>query len=232
MATKTALITGANKGIGLEIALQLGARGFHVIASGRNEERVRGAIEQLQSRNVDAESLLMDVSALESIQEAFKKLSEKTESLDVLINNAGILLDEGTPLLEISEEDLLSTFRTNAFGAFFVVQTFLPLLRRGSRVINVSSSAGQVFDGVTTWAPVYSMSKTMLNVITMHLAGALRPRGIAVNAVCPGWVRTDMGGSGASRSLAKGAETAVWLATEADIKLTGKFLKDRKEIDW
>ena len=174
----------------------------------------------------------MDVADPDSVTAAFDVLSKKRTRIDVLVNNAGILLDEETSLPEVSPTDFLNTFQTNAFGAFFVIRTFLPLLQRGSRVINISSSAGQILDGITTWAPMYSMSKTALNVVTMHLAEALRPRGIAVNAMCPGWVRTDMGGTNASRSLAKGAETVIWLATDADEKLTGKFFKDKREISW
>lgn len=106
------------------------------------------------------------------------------------------------------------------------------MLRKGSRIINVSSDAGRILQGVSTWAPVYSLSKTTMNAITLQLAAALQPGGIAVNAMCPGWVKTDMGGSGASRSVDKGAETAVWLATEAAQSLTGKFFRDKKEISW
>ena len=113
-----------------------------------------------------------------------------------------------------------------------MVQTFLPLLKEGSRIINISSGAGQIVGGITTWAPIYSISKTTLNAITMHLAEALKPKHIAVNAISPGWVKTDMGGSGASRTVAKGAETVTWLATEAGINLTGKLFMDKIEIHW
>lgn len=232
MATMTALITGANRGIGYEVALQLGSRGFHIILSGKDRDRIEGAVQRLNVRKVQAEPLVMDVADHDSIQVAFGKVSKNGSMIDVLVNNAGILLDEEIPLLEIRPGDFIRTFHTNAFGAFFVVQTFLPLLQRGSRVINISSGGGQILDGITTWAPVYCMSKTTLNVITMHLAEVLGPLGIPVNAMCPGWVRTEMGGQQASRSTSKGAETAVWLAVEADVKLTGKFFRDKKEINW
>ena len=232
MTQKTALITGANKGIGFEAARQLGSKGFHIILSGRDAERVNKAAKKLEDGGVSVQPLIMDVGKLTSIQEAFSELRKTVQSIDVIINNAGILLDENTPLLQISGEDFLQTFSVNAFGAFFTVQTFLPMLRKGSRIINVSSDAGRILQGVSTWAPVYSLSKTTMNAITLQLAAALQPGGIAVNSMCPGWVKTDMGGSGASRSVDKGAETVVWLATETAQSLTGKFFRDKKEISW
>jgi NAD(P)-dependent dehydrogenase (short-subunit alcohol dehydrogenase family) len=232
MAQKTALITGANKGIGFEVAKQLGSKEFDIILTGRNKQGVDAAAEQLQQQGISAVSLELDVTVTESIQSAFQQIRDKFDKIDVLVNNAGILLDESTPLLNISKEDFLQTFQTNAFSAFFMIQNFLPLLRPGSRIINVSSGGGQITNGITTWAPVYCMSKTTLNVITMQLAAALRSNNVVINAVCPGWVRTDMGGTNASRSVAKGAETITWLASEAPHSITGKFFRDKKEINW
>lgn len=229
---KIALITGANKGIGFEIANQLGSRGFHIIASGRNRERIEKAVAKLQSQNISAEALVMDVSDIESIRSAYKKISGSVKSIDVIVNNAGILLDRNNELLDISTKDYLQTFNTNVFGAFFTVQIFFPLLKNGSRVINMSSSGGQILNGISTWSPVYCMSKTALNAVTLQLAEALKSKNIAVNAMSPGWVRTDMGGSSASRGVEKGAETATWLATEAPANLTGKFFMDKEEISW
>jgi NAD(P)-dependent dehydrogenase (short-subunit alcohol dehydrogenase family) len=123
--------------------------------------------------------------------------------------------------------------QTNTFGPLEMTQAFLPYLRKssGARVVNMSSSYGQL-DGLSANAPSYCLSKFALNGVTIMLAEALKGEGIAVNSMCPGWVRTDMGGSTAPRSVAEGADTAVWLATEADQKLTGKFFRDRKEIPW
>lgn len=232
MTQKTALITGANKGIGFEIAKQLGKKGFHIILSGRDPKRVNDACKKLQDHQISAQPLVMDVADFKSIQNAFQVINESVNSIDVLINNAGILLDESTPLLKITPSAFSQTFSTNAFGAFFTAQTFLPLLKAGSRIINVSSGGGQILKGITTWAPVYCMSKTTLNAITMQLAAVLQSKDITVNAMCPGWVRTDMGGLVASRSVEKGAETAVWLATDAPAKNTGKFFRDKTEINW
>ena len=232
MNTRTALVTGANRGIGFEIANQLGALGFHIILSGRNTHKLEEALERLHENRVSATAVVMDVSSYESIKSAFDKVSGDVDSIDVLINNAGILLDEEIDLLEISEGDIIQTFKTNSFSALFTVQGFYSLLQHGSRVINISSGAGQILIGVTTWAPVYSMSKTLLNALTMHLAAVLKAKSISVNAMCPDWVKTDMGGNKAGRSVEKGAETDIWLATECPSTVTGKFFRDKREISW
>ena len=229
---KTVLITGANRGIGLEVARQLGENGFHILLSGRNPEHVDQASAALRRLEISVQGVVMDVSDPASIRSAAQSILSQIQTLDVLVNNAGILLDETTPLLSVSEGDFYRTFTTNAFSAFSTVQIFLPVLNKGSRIINVSSGSGQILNGITTWAPVYSMSKTLMNVITMQLAEALKEKHIAVNAVCPGWVRTEMGGRGATRSVHKGAETIVWLATEADGRISGKFFRNKKEIHW
>jgi NAD(P)-dependent dehydrogenase (short-subunit alcohol dehydrogenase family) len=152
--------------------------------------------------------------------------------LDVLVNNAGIVIDGDEKILELSDELLRKTLETNTFGALRVTRAFAPFLRKSKapRVINVSSGSGQLTGGANGWAPAYSISKTALNGVTSQLAAALPT--FAVNSVCPGWVRTDMGGENASRSVEEGADTIVWLASEAPHELTGKFLRDRKEIPW
>jgi NAD(P)-dependent dehydrogenase (short-subunit alcohol dehydrogenase family) len=151
----------------------------------------------------------------------------------VLINNAGIYPDEGVSVLNISREQMVSTFQTNTFGALEMTQVFLPYLKNSpaARVINVSSGYGQL-DGLSANVPSYCLSKLTLNGVTIMLSEALKEHGIAVNSMCPGWVRTNMGGSAAPRSVEEGADTAVWLATKADQNLTGKFFRDRKEIGW
>lgn len=229
---QTALITGANKGIGLEIARQLGQQGFYIFLGSRNKTRGERAWAYLQESGVQGELLLIDVADDASIQQAFQATQKRVSSLNVLINNAGILLDEGKSILDVSPSDFTQTLQINALGAFQVVRAFLPLLQRGSRIIMISSGAGIISGGVSSFAPVYAVSKTLMNTLTQHLARDLQDKGIAINAVSPGWVRTDMGGQGANRSVEKGAETPVWLAAEAPIELTGKFLRDKKEIEW
>jgi NAD(P)-dependent dehydrogenase (short-subunit alcohol dehydrogenase family) len=228
---KIALVTGANKGIGFEVARQLARFGFRVFVGARNPEAGRAAIEKIKS-DVEVELLELDVSAASSIRNAAASLGQQVDRLDVLVNNAGILLDEDKGALIMTPEIFEQTLRTNTLGPWLVAQAFLPLLRKAEtpRIVNVSSSGGQLEDGADGWAPGYCVSKTALNGVTVQLAAAL-PR-FAVNCVCPGWVRTDMGGENASRSVGEGAAGIVWLAAEAPQTLTGKFVKDRKVIPW
>jgi NAD(P)-dependent dehydrogenase (short-subunit alcohol dehydrogenase family) len=228
---KTVLITGANRGIGFEAARQLAVRGFHVVIGARSEEHGQQAVRLLEALG-KISLLVVDVSDSNSITAAASKFSS-IGRLDVLLNNAGIYPDEGISILTISREQITKTFQTNTFGALGVAQAFLPYLKKSpaARVINVSSGYGQL-DGLSANAPSYCLSKLALNGVTIMLSEALAEHKIAVNSMCPGWVRTDMGGSSAPRSVEEGADTAVWLATEADQHLTGKFFRDRKEISW
>jgi NAD(P)-dependent dehydrogenase (short-subunit alcohol dehydrogenase family) len=148
----------------------------------------------------------------------------------MLINNAGLLADTGD-ITKMPAKELWDHLNTNSIGALIVIREFLPFLISGSRIINVSSGAGSLNDS-SGYAPAYSISKTTMNAITTQFAFALRDKNIKVNSVCPGWVRTDMGGSNASRSVAKGAETIVWLATDAPKEFTGMFFRDKKQIAW
>lgn len=229
---QTVLITGANRGIGFEMARQLGSKGFHVILTARNKEKLQQAAGKLQSAAIAATPVVMDIADVNSIQTAAKLVQQQFNRIDVLINNAAILPAENKSILDFEPSEVIEAFHTNALAALFVTQAFLKLLPKGARVINISSGAGAIADGESGWAPLYSATKTAENAITIHLAAALKNKQIAVNAVCPGWVRTDMGGRHADRPVEKGAETPVWLATEAPLHITGKFLRDRKEISW
>lgn len=229
---KTALVTGASKGIGLEIARQLGERGFEVWIGARNHQAGEQAAALLRKEHITARFVLMDVGDLDSIQKVFHLIKPEIEQLDVLVNNAGVSLDETTNIVDVSADAVYQTIHINALGALFVTQVFAPLLKKGSRVINVSSGAGEIGEGMGSYAPVYSISKTAMNAVTCQFAHAFRRKDITVNSVCPGWVRTDMGGKGAPRSVRKGAETPVWLATEAPINETGKFWRDKAVIPW
>ena len=228
---KTALVTGANKGIGFEVTRELVRLGLRVFLGARNAKAGRAAAEKLSSEG-DVIFLEIDVSNEKSIRGAAEEFSRQSDRLDVLVNNAGILLDEDTDALTITPEIFEKTLRTNTLGPWLVAQAFAPLLKksREARVVNVSSGGGQLEDGADGWAPGYCVSKTALNGVTVQLAAAL-PK-CAVNSVCPGWVRTDMGGENAIRSVAEGAATIVWLAIDAPHNLTGKFVKDRRVIPW
>jgi NAD(P)-dependent dehydrogenase (short-subunit alcohol dehydrogenase family) len=228
---KTTLITGANKGIGFEVARELARMGLRVFIGARKVEAGRAAAEKLKADG-DIEFLEIDVSDADSVRRAADELAGHIERLDVLVNNAGILLDDDKDALAITPEIFEATLRTNTLGPWLVAQAFAPLLKksREPRIVNVSSGGGQLEDGADGWAPAYCVSKTALNGVTVQLAAAL-PK-CAVNSVCPGWVRTDMGGENADRSVAEGAATIVWLATDAPHDLSGKFVKDRKVIPW
>jgi NAD(P)-dependent dehydrogenase (short-subunit alcohol dehydrogenase family) len=227
------LVTGGNRGIGFETAKQLAARGFHVVIAARNEKTGNQAVEKLKAGGAEATFLSLDVSSSDSIRHAASQFRSIADHLDVLINNAGIYPDEGVNILTIPRDQMVDTIETNTVGPLEVTQAFVPYLRKAvaPRVINVSSGYGQL-DGLSVDVPSYCLSKLALNGVTIMLADALRTDRIAVNSMCPGWVRTDMGGPNATRSVEEGADTVVWLADEAPHELTGKFFRDREEIDW
>ncbi len=232
-SNQTMLITGANRGIGLETARQLAQRGFQIIVGARDAKSAANAVKDIQKAGGRAVFLPLDVSDPAIIRAAAKEFSRQFQHLDVLINNAGIYPDKNVNILDVPRERMVETFQTNTFGALEVTQAFLPYLRKSvaPRVINVSSGYGQL-DGLSSNVPSYCLSKLALNGLTIMLAQALKGDRIAVNSMCPGWVRTDMGGANADRSVEEGADTAVWLAADAPHELTGRFFCDRKEIPW
>lgn len=227
------LITGSNRGIGLEAARQLARRGFHVVLASRDERKGQRAAEGIQAGGGMATFLPLDVSSSKSLRTAVRRYGVIADRLDVLINNASVYPDEGLTILTLPRDRLTQTFQTNTFGPLEVTQAFLPCLRKSTaaRVINVSSSYGQL-DGLSPNVPSYCLSKLALNGLTIMLAEALRADHIAVNSMCPGWVRTDIGGANATLSVEEGADTAVWLADKAPHELTGKFFRNRREIPW
>lgn len=226
MPSPTAFITGANRGIGREIARQLAARGLRVAVGARSraEEAARAVGAEL--------GVELDVRFAPSCESAAARVGEAFGGLNVLVNNAAILLDEGREITDIDEAILWETLETNTLGPFRVTRAFWPLLREGARVVNLSSGGGQLSVDPDWLAPAYCVSKTALNMLTRQFALAGRDRRIAVNSLCPGWVRTDMGGPSARRSVEEGADTAVWLALDAPAGATGAFYRDRKPIPW
>src|SRR5262245_38823679 len=230
---RVAVITGSNRGIGLETARQLSRRGFHVVIAARDEGQGQQAAEGIHAEGGRATFLPLDVSRSESIRSAAREFAAIAEGLDVLINNAASYTDQGLTVLTLPRDRLTHTFETNTFGPLEVTQAFLPYLRRAAaaRVINVSSGYGQL-GGLSPDVPGYSLSKLALNGLTIMLAEALRADRIAVNSMSPGWVRTAMGGPDAPRTVEEGADTAVWLADEAPHELTGNFFRDRAVIPW
>jgi len=217
-----ALVSGANRGIGAEIAAQLARdHGFTVIAGARDPSQVDAAEGVL--------AVELDVTDDDSVGAVVAGIEENPGSLDVLVNNAGVYGDP-TGARDYDLEDAHRVFETNVFGPWRMVQATLPLLERSPspRIVNVSSGGGQL-DDMGSGRAAYRLSKTALNALTRTLASE-RP-GISVNSICPGWVRSDMGGTSASRSLAEGADSAVWLAT-AEEPPSGGFFRDREPIPW
>src|SRR4029077_7042405 len=195
---RIALVTGANKGIGFEVVRQLAREGFRVFLGARNEKAGEAAAKRLNDESestarsgITVTFIKIDISKPESIKRAAEEFSKQSDRLDALVNNAGILLDDDKDVLTATPEMFETTLRTNTLGALLVSQAFVPFLKKSDapRIVNVSSSGGQLTDGADGWAPAYCISKTALNGVTSQLAVAL-PK-FAVNSVCPGWVRTD-----------------------------------------
>lgn len=229
---KTVLITGSNKGIGFEIARQCAEQGHRVVLSGRDESRLAEAQKKLFDSGLKCATLKMDVSDLLSIESAARVFGKMFPVLDVLVNNAAIIVKNDDAISSDSDEAFTRTINTNATGQLRVTRSFLRYMKAGSQVINISSGGGSMTDPIGGWSPAYCVSKTTLNGITRHLAYELASKEIRVNAVCPGWVKTDMGGEGATRTVDKGAETPVWLVNDGGKDKTGLFFRDKKEIPW
>ena len=243
MPDKTvALVTGANKGIGLEIARQLASQGFAVVIAGRDPARVEAAAKSLTDQGLDVHGVALDVTKAESAETAARWVDQKYGRLDVLVNNAGISLEFSahTKPSQLDLAALKETYETNVFGAFAVTHAFLPLLRKSGsgRIINQSSTLGSLGILSDPKSPyygnnllAYNSSKSALNGMTLAWSKDLAGDKIAVNSTCPGWVKTDMGSAAAPRSVEQGAAIAVKLAT-MDAPPTGKFLDDSGEIPW
>jgi NAD(P)-dependent dehydrogenase (short-subunit alcohol dehydrogenase family) len=231
---RVALVTGANRGLGFETARQLLAKGLVVVLAGREAaalERARRSLSEDDQRRAIA--VQMDVTRVDTIAAAHRAVTAQVGSVSVLVNNAAVLLGENDDVLSISSDEYRRTFETNLFGVVDVCRAFVPAMARDGygRIVNVSSGAGQLAT-MASYAPAYSMSKAVLNAFTRILADTFRADGVLVNAVDPGWVRTDMGGPSAPRSPQEGADTVVWLATLPDSGPTGGFFRDRHTIEW
>jgi NAD(P)-dependent dehydrogenase (short-subunit alcohol dehydrogenase family) len=231
--TRVALVTGANRGLGLETSRQLLAQGLKVVLSGRDEDALVRATATLGRHGDRVMTVRMDVVDVDSIKAAQAAVERGFGRVDVLVNNAGVLIAEHDEVLSIPSEAYRRTFETNVFGVIEVCRVFAPAMARAGygRIVNVSSGAGQLTT-MSTYAPAYSMSKTALNAFTRILAHTYRAKGVLVNAVDPGWVRTDMGGPSAPRSPREGADTISWLATLPDDGPSGGFFHDRRAIEW
>jgi NAD(P)-dependent dehydrogenase (short-subunit alcohol dehydrogenase family) len=226
------VVTGGNRGIGLEICRQLAIRGAQVVLTARKKETGEEAVRMLAAQKLSVQFHVLEVTESASIASLRDFLERTHGRLDVLINNAGILTEKDLPGLEVPLATVRATLETNTLSPLHLVQTMAPLLKRSTagRIVNLSSGMGALSSMGGDHA-AYRISKAALNAVTGILAAELRGA-VAVNSMCPGWVKTDMGGANAAREVAQGADTAVWLALEAPQDLTGKFLRDRKVIPW
>jgi NAD(P)-dependent dehydrogenase (short-subunit alcohol dehydrogenase family) len=227
---RVALVSGANRGIGLEISRQLAGKGITTILGSRDEEKGLEAAE-----GIDGEVVVcrLDVTDQKGMGSLARDVEEEFGRLDILVNNAGVSMDRGQRGVDVDLDVVRETLEMNLFGAWRLCEVFGPLMQRNGygRIVNVSSGMGALND-MGGGSPAYRVSKTALNALTRILASELRGSGILVNSVCPGWVRTDMGGSSASRSVEEGADTPVWAATLPDNGPTGGFFRDRRPIPW
>jgi NAD(P)-dependent dehydrogenase (short-subunit alcohol dehydrogenase family) len=232
------LVTGANRGVGREVAKQLVLLGYRVILTSRDEPNGKQTLTELQ-RQIGAKSpgeLIyhqLDVTSHESIQRLYHFVISEGLVIDALINNAAVLLDQFGRLLQTPLDIYRLTMETNVYGPLALCQTFIPMMLEHNygRVVNVSSGAGQVEDMVNDMT-AYRLSKLALNGLTLILAQSVEGRNVLVNAGCPGWVRTDMGSPNAPRSPAEGAEGIVWLATLPEGGPQGGFFRDKQSIGW
>lgn len=241
MQRRVALVTGANRGLGLEIARQLADLGITVIVGARDPEGGQSAAESLRNDRRAVHSRLLDVTKANTIQAAIGYIIDQFGRLDILVNNAGIMIDAETNILELDLTLFQNTLETNALGPLLLSQACIPHMRANDygRIVNISSTLGSLTDIVSPdsaytllHAPAYRLSKALLNGLTALMAKELRGTNILVNSSCPGWVRTRLGGEQAPLMPAQGAETPVWLATLPDDGPSGGFFREKRPIPW
>ncbi len=226
---RTALVTGGNRGIGFEACRQLAGAGLRVVLTARDPGKGEEAAKALRDEGLPVSFEQIDVADGGSVEACAQRLSDAGTGIDVLVNNAGVYPTEG--VFSVEEETFRRALDINTLGPFRTCRTFVPeMVRRGyGRVVNVSSGGGSFGEGIGPVA--YGASKAALNALTVKVAEAVRGD-VKANAMCPGWVRTDMGGAGAPRSPEQAAETLVWLATLPADGPNGGFFRDRRPIPW
>lgn len=231
--TRVALVSGANRGIGLEVCRQLAARGIRTLLTARSEDKGRPAAQALAEQGLPVSFFPLDMTDEQSLQRVAEYVPRELGRLDILVNNAAVALDLKHPGLEIDMSVVRTTIETNVYGPLRLTQLFVPLMRQQGygRIVNVSSGLGS-FSRITAGKLAYRLSKVSLNAMTRVFADELQDTNILVNAVTPGWVRTHLGGIRAERSVEEGADGIVWLATLPDDGPRGKFFKDRNEFPW
>eukprot|EP01155_Anaeramoeba_flamelloides_P021706 Anaeramoba_flamelloidesa591308_12.p1 GENE.a591308_12~~a591308_12.p1 ORF type:complete len:236 (+),score=44.03 a591308_12:31-738(+) len=234
--TKIALVTGANRGIGFETCKQLAEiEGIHVILTSRDVEKGEQAVKKLKKdNNLELTFMQLDVTDSNSVQSCFKKVEKQFGRLDILVNNAGVYLDEGVSILDVDIEIFEKTIKVNYFGPFNTINAFLPLMIKNSygRIVNVSSTGGQFRNTLKPTTASYNISKFSLNGLTRIFADSVSSQNIKINCMNPGWVRTDMGGQNATRSVKKAPETIIYLSTLDENGPSGEFFQDKKNLKW
>ena len=231
--SKIALVTGAYRGLGLETVRQLLEKGYEVILTARSRDKAEAPLQELSARYDSVHYHDLDISQQVSVTAVLAFVNKQFGRLDVLVNNAGINYDTWHSAQDADLDQVAQTIDTNLMGAWRMCQAFIPLMKSQGhgRIVNVSSGAGAI-EGMGPGTPGYSVSKAAMNVLTIKLAAEMQGTGILVNAVCPGWVRTEMGGSAAPRSVEEGAGGIVWAATLEDDEPNGGFFRDGKPIAW
>lgn len=224
------LVTGGNRGIGMEVCRQLAQLDHRVLLTARSLEQAEAAAQQMGNEHI--QPMQLDITDAASIERLRNTVEQKYGRLDVLVNNAAILYDTNQRVLRVDFEQVYESLQTNTIGAWRMMQAFAPLLRksRHPRIVNVSSGAAE-WAALSGGTPTYSISKVALNALTIMVASEMKKDKVLVNAVCPGWVATDMGGPG-GRPVADGARGIVWAATLPDDGPTGGFFRDGQRIDW
>jgi NAD(P)-dependent dehydrogenase (short-subunit alcohol dehydrogenase family) len=236
-AGRIAVVTGGNRGMGFETCRQLGRRGARVILTSRDAARGEAAAARLQGEGLDVRHHQLDVADDDGIARLAEFIRREFGRLDILVNNAGIVRGRDEPreramrTFEATPAGLREVLATNLIGPFLLCQALIPLMQGRGREVNVSSGMGQL-SGMGSDFPAYRISKAGLNALTGIFASALQGTGIKVNAACPGWVRTDMGGANAARSVEQGVATTVWLATLPDDGPSGGLFRDKSPIPW
>lgn len=225
MKQKVAMITGANRGIGFEWVKQLCQKGWKVYLGARTQEKAQEAASKI----LGAIPLSIDVTDAASVRHAVQEVQSKESYLDLLVNNAGVLIDRKNSL-EVSMETVRLTWESNVLGAWQVAQAFSPLLTKGSQLINVSSEMSSL-ETMDSYSSAYRVSKTALNAVTRVLHADLHPKGVIVNSVCPGWVRTDMGGKKAPLEVEESVRRLVEFVLKED-KSSGEFFQHGKKQRW
>ncbi|SDW84919.1 NAD(P)-dependent dehydrogenase, short-chain alcohol dehydrogenase family [Marinococcus luteus] len=231
---KNALVTGGNRGIGLEACRQLAQSGFKVWLGARNEKAGREAAKALQDEDLDVQFIALDVGLPDMVEAVKKQILNEDGKLDVLVNNAGIFPDQKQSIVDIEPEAFEDIQLTNYFGPFFTMRSFMPsMLEAGyGRIVNIAAEIGVAGTMDAPMGGAYKASKYGLNALTRLFAGAVRKKDVKVNSVSPGWVQTDLGGEKAKRKPAEAMEGILWLAQLEEDGPNGKFFRDKDELDF